>query len=156
MNSTVCYKSEIKLLKLIRYSPRPGHPVVRSRYATLTVLVAPDDPVITQGDVFQATEDREIELECVSANGKPAAEVSLVLVCDKSRAPINHRRCRQRRRRRCACRRVCAMTKPFRRWRTTRTLILYGAHTKKANTLRRTGNPLQRIYKCPLTLSANG
>lgn len=59
-------------------SHRPDHPVVRSRYATLTVLVAPDDPVITQGDVFQATEDREIALECVSANGKPAAEVSSV------------------------------------------------------------------------------
>lgn len=51
------------------------HPGVRSRYATLTVLMSPSDPVITQGDVFQATEDREVQLECVSANGKPAAEV---------------------------------------------------------------------------------
>lgn len=52
-----------------------GSPGVRSRYATLTVLVSPDAPVITQGDVLMTTEDRDIDIECVSANGKPAAEV---------------------------------------------------------------------------------
>lgn len=56
-----------------------GHPGVRSRYATLTILVAPDPPVITQGDYLETTEDREIDLECISANGKPAAEVCLFL-----------------------------------------------------------------------------
>lgn len=52
-----------------------GHPGVRSRYATLTILVSPDPPIISQGDYLETTEDREIELECISANGKPAAEV---------------------------------------------------------------------------------
>lgn len=37
--------------------------------------MSPDPPVITQGDVLVTTEDRDIEIECVSANGKPAAEV---------------------------------------------------------------------------------
>lgn len=53
-----------------------GHPGVRSRYATLSVLVAPDAPVITQGSNLVTTEGREIRLECISANGRPAAEVS--------------------------------------------------------------------------------
>lgn len=52
-----------------------GHPGIRSKYATLTVLVSPDPPKILQGDFILTTEDREIELECISENGKPAAEV---------------------------------------------------------------------------------
>lgn len=35
----------------------------------------PEPPRIQQGDFLVTTEDREIELECVSAGGKPAAEV---------------------------------------------------------------------------------
>lgn len=56
-----------------------GHPGVRSRYATLSVLVAPDAPTITQGANLVTTEGREIRLECVSANGRPASEVSFTL-----------------------------------------------------------------------------
>lgn len=56
-----------------------GHPGVRSRYATLSVLVAPDAPIITQGANLVTTEGREIRLECVSANGRPPSEVSFTL-----------------------------------------------------------------------------
>lgn len=52
-----------------------GHPGIRSKYASLTVLVSPDPPKILQGDFILTTEEREIELECISENGKPAAEV---------------------------------------------------------------------------------
>lgn len=48
---------------------------IRSNYGILTVLKSPDPPKILQGDYMVTTEDREIELECVSENGKPAAEV---------------------------------------------------------------------------------
>lgn len=57
-----------------------GTPAIRSRYAKVTVLVPPDDPKIVKGntsiDHMVTTEDREIELECISSGGKPAAEVS--------------------------------------------------------------------------------
>ncbi|CAB3371539.1 Hypothetical predicted protein [Cloeon dipterum] len=49
---------------------------IRSRKAKLTVLVPPDPPEILQGRVLTTTEDREIELECVSRGGKPAAEIT--------------------------------------------------------------------------------
>lgn len=52
-----------------------GQPGIRSRFATLTILVPPEPPRILQGDFLVTTEDREIELECVSVGGKPAAEV---------------------------------------------------------------------------------
>lgn len=52
-----------------------GQPGVRSRFATLTVLTAPEPPRIVQGDYLLTTEDREIELECISQAGRPAAEV---------------------------------------------------------------------------------
>lgn len=58
---------------------RLGHPGIRSRYATLSVLVAPDAPIITQGANLVTTEGREIRLECVSSNGRPAAEVIVFL-----------------------------------------------------------------------------
>lgn len=59
-------------------SPGPlGEPGIRSEYATLSVLVPPEAPRISQGSVLTTTEDREIELECISAAGKPAAEVSI-------------------------------------------------------------------------------
>lgn len=57
-----------------------GTPAIRSRSAKVTVLVPPDDPKIVKGntsiDHMVTTEDREIELECISSGGKPAAEVS--------------------------------------------------------------------------------
>jgi hypothetical protein len=57
----------------------PGTPAIRSRSAKVTVLVPPDDPKIVKGntsiDHMVTTEDREIELECISSGGKPAAEV---------------------------------------------------------------------------------
>lgn len=52
-----------------------GEHGIRSKYATLSVLKSPDPPKILQGDNLVTTEDHEIELECVSENGKPAAEV---------------------------------------------------------------------------------
>ena len=55
----------------------PGVAPVRSRYATLTVTVRPEPPVILQGALIRTQEDRVIILECVSRGGKPAAEVSL-------------------------------------------------------------------------------
>lgn len=57
-------------------SESTGQPGIRSRFATLTILVPPDPPKIVQGDFLVTTEDREIELECISVGGKPAAEVS--------------------------------------------------------------------------------
>lgn len=59
-------------------------PGIRSRFATLMVLVPPERPNIVQGDFMVTTEDREIELECVSAGGRPAAEVcySLTIASD--------------------------------------------------------------------------
>lgn len=44
----------------------------------LTILVPPDNPKITQGSHILTTEDREIELECVSKGGKPAAEITWI------------------------------------------------------------------------------
>ncbi|XP_037026673.1 irregular chiasm C-roughest protein isoform X1 [Bradysia coprophila] len=59
--------------------PSPtGIPGIRSRFATLTVLVPPEPPKIIQGDFLVTTEDREIELECVSVGGKPAAEITWI------------------------------------------------------------------------------
>ncbi|XP_066254546.1 irregular chiasm C-roughest protein [Euwallacea similis] len=60
-------------------SPGPqGQPGIRSNFATLTVLVPPDPPKIIQGDFMVTTEDREIELECISFGGKPAAEITWI------------------------------------------------------------------------------
>lgn len=56
---------------------RLGEHGIRSSYGILTVLKSPDPPKILQGDYMVTTEDREIELECVSENGKPAAEVPI-------------------------------------------------------------------------------
>ncbi|KAH8291688.1 hypothetical protein KR018_005602 [Drosophila ironensis] len=55
-----------------------GEQGIRSRFAKLTVLVPPEAPKIQQGDYLVTTEDREIELECVSAGGKPAAEITWI------------------------------------------------------------------------------
>ncbi|KAH8291690.1 hypothetical protein KR018_005604, partial [Drosophila ironensis] len=60
-------------------SPGPeGQPSIRSTFAGLTVLVPPEAPKITQGDVIYATEDRKVEIECVSVGGKPAAEITWI------------------------------------------------------------------------------
>ncbi|XP_063233739.1 irregular chiasm C-roughest protein isoform X2 [Bacillus rossius redtenbacheri] len=55
-----------------------GEPGIRSKFANLTVLVPPEPPRIVQGDFLVTTEDREIELECVSMAGKPAAEITWI------------------------------------------------------------------------------
>ena len=54
----------------------PGVAPVRSRYATLTVTVRPEPPVILEGALIRTQEDRVTILECVSRGGKPAAEVT--------------------------------------------------------------------------------
>lgn len=62
-------------------SPGPhGEPGIRSNFATISVLVPPDSPKIVQGDYLVTTEDREIELECVSYGGKPPAEVMEIVI----------------------------------------------------------------------------
>lgn len=55
-----------------------GQDGIRSHFATLTVLVPPEPPKIVQGDYLMTTEDREIELECISLGGKPAAEITWI------------------------------------------------------------------------------
>ncbi|KPJ16356.1 Irregular chiasm C-roughest protein [Papilio machaon] len=57
---------------------KAGEPAIRSRYARLSVLVAPEPPKILQGNFFSTAEDRTIKLECVSVGGKPAAEITWV------------------------------------------------------------------------------
>ena len=49
---------------------------IRSRDAILTVNVPPEKPIIINGDTLRTTEDREVEIKCVSRGGKPAATVS--------------------------------------------------------------------------------
>lgn len=50
---------------------------IRSRYATLTVLVPPEPPkLMPTGDLFRTVEGRQVELRCESRGGKPASEVS--------------------------------------------------------------------------------
>ncbi|KAG6462376.1 hypothetical protein O3G_MSEX013220 [Manduca sexta] len=53
-----------------------GEPAIRSRYAQVTVLVAPDPPRIIQGAFIDATENQPIDIECESVGGKPAAEIT--------------------------------------------------------------------------------
>ncbi|KAI8128117.1 Irregular chiasm C-roughest protein [Lucilia cuprina] len=60
-------------------SPGPeGQPAVRSTFAKITVLVPPEAPKIIQGDVIHTTEDRKVDIECVSVGGKPAAEITWI------------------------------------------------------------------------------
>lgn len=62
-------------------SPGPeGQPAIRSTFATITVLVPPEAPKITQGELIYTTEDRKVDIECVSVGGKPASEVSCYTV----------------------------------------------------------------------------
>lgn len=67
----------IKSIYLIVFVVVIGQPGIRSKFAKISVLVPPEPPKILQGDFLVTTEDREIELECVSVGGKPAAEVIL-------------------------------------------------------------------------------
>ncbi|XP_066905947.1 irregular chiasm C-roughest protein [Halyomorpha halys] len=55
-----------------------GEPGVRSRFAQLTVYTPPEPPRIVQGESLLTTEDREIELECISLGGKPPAEITWI------------------------------------------------------------------------------
>ena len=54
---------------------------IRSDDARLTVRVPPEPPVIINGDVLRTTEDRTVDIECVSRGGKPGAEVNFGNVC---------------------------------------------------------------------------
>lgn len=69
------YKTVVKYSFLTHCQLLLGEHGIRSNYGRLTVLKSPDQPKILQGDFIVTTEDREIEIECVSENGKPAAEV---------------------------------------------------------------------------------
>lgn len=55
-----------------------GEQGIRSRFANLTVLVPPEAPKITKGDYLVTTEDLEIQLDCISEGGKPAAEITWI------------------------------------------------------------------------------
>jgi len=55
----------------------PGIEPIRSRYATLSVLVPPDKPrIIPHGTHHKTVEGRKVELRCESRGGKPAAEIT--------------------------------------------------------------------------------
>ncbi|TRY63192.1 hypothetical protein TCAL_02084 [Tigriopus californicus] len=51
---------------------------IRSSDAKLTILVPPEAPVILNGPEMRTTEDREVEFECISRGGKPAAEITWI------------------------------------------------------------------------------
>ena len=59
---------------------------IRSRYATLTVLVPPNRPKMLGGSgadgqkIHKTVEGRNVELRCESRGGKPAAEVRIFLL----------------------------------------------------------------------------
>nr|XP_018900895.1 PREDICTED: irregular chiasm C-roughest protein-like isoform X1 [Bemisia tabaci] len=55
-----------------------GDPRIISKQARLTVLVPPEPPKITQGESLTATEDQHIEIECISAGGKPPADITWI------------------------------------------------------------------------------
>ncbi|XP_031628454.1 irregular chiasm C-roughest protein-like [Contarinia nasturtii] len=58
-------------------SPGPlGQPGIRSQFAKLNVLVPPEAPRILQGDFMLTTENKDIELDCISIGGKPAATLT--------------------------------------------------------------------------------
>lgn len=60
-------------------SPGPeGQREIRSEFATLTVLIPPEAPRILQGDFMLTTNGRDIELDCISNGGKPAAKVRII------------------------------------------------------------------------------
>ncbi|TRY67516.1 hypothetical protein TCAL_05884 [Tigriopus californicus] len=53
---------------------------IRSRYASLTVLVPPDPPLIfPTGESYKTVAGKEVELRCESHGGKPASEVRLMV-----------------------------------------------------------------------------
>lgn len=57
-------------------SPGPhGEPGIRSQFAKIDVLVPPEPPRIMQGDFMLTKENKDIELDCISIGGKPAATV---------------------------------------------------------------------------------
>ncbi|XP_053620761.1 irregular chiasm C-roughest protein-like isoform X2 [Plodia interpunctella] len=55
-----------------------GEPAIRSRYARLLVLMPPEPPQILQGSILNTVEEMEVDIECVSVGGKPAAEITWV------------------------------------------------------------------------------
>ena len=51
-------------------------PEIRSKTAKLTVTVAPEPPVILNGDLLKTVEGPEVEIKCSSRGGKPAAKIT--------------------------------------------------------------------------------
>eukprot|EP00095_Tigriopus_kingsejongensis_P001959 maker-scaffold594_size129171-snap-gene-0.23 protein:Tk01959 transcript:maker-scaffold594_size129171-snap-gene-0.23-mRNA-1 annotation:"irregular chiasm c-roughest protein isoform x3" len=50
---------------------------IRSRYASLTVLVPPDPPVIfPMGETYKTVAGKHVEIRCESHGGKPASEIT--------------------------------------------------------------------------------
>ena len=50
-------------------------PEIRSKTAKLTVTVAPEPPIILNGDLLKTVEGPEVEIKCSSRGGKPAAKI---------------------------------------------------------------------------------
>ena len=53
----------------------------RSRDAYVNVWVPPQDPFIEDGPVLQVKESVEVQLQCISRGGKPAAKVLKTAGC---------------------------------------------------------------------------
>lgn len=88
---TYRYRNFINVVSYFLYTWYTGQPGIRSRFAQLTVIVPSDAPVIAQGDFLLVTENHEIDVECVSVGGKPAADVSVHKYYQKNTFPIIHR-----------------------------------------------------------------
>ena len=50
-------------------------PSMRSKSATINVLVPPNPPLILNGNALNTTEDTEISLECYSSGGRPEVKI---------------------------------------------------------------------------------
>lgn len=61
----------------------PSVKSIRSRTATINVLVPPNQPKIVQGNYLKTTAGSKIELTCQSDGGKPAAAVCIPLYCSR-------------------------------------------------------------------------
>lgn len=62
-------------------SPGPqGQPGIRSQFAVLNVMVPAEVPRILQGDFLLTSENKDIELDCISIGGRPAAKVRIIVL----------------------------------------------------------------------------
>ena len=58
-------------------------PEIRSKTAKLTVTVAPEPPIILNGDVLKTIGGTEVEIKCSSRGGKPSAKIKWFDADDK-------------------------------------------------------------------------